>query len=201
MRQQTALTALAFVAALGLGALAYLASSAVTGGAESKPTRESIPEIAGIAGVRIGYSTQDDLAKCWGEGKTVIGGHPNSGRVWRVKGTPWVLHTDGFEYSERGLVVHDLEVVEATDSDKDAPYARLDGRELAWLGGVTPGMSRAKVKEFLKRKSLSLKETERGFAVSASGFYPCVTAEFRKWTVQFGFTNERLTYLGIGAGW
>jgi hypothetical protein len=32
----------------------------------------SIHEIAELAGVRIGCSTQEDLAKQWGEGKTII---------------------------------------------------------------------------------------------------------------------------------
>src|SRR5664279_1322116 len=64
----------------------------------NKSPKASIPKIACIGKVQIGYSTQEDLARKWGEGKTVIGGHSNSGRVWRVKGSPWRISTDGFDY-------------------------------------------------------------------------------------------------------
>src|SRR5689334_624376 len=74
----------------------------------SATTNTSIPKIASIGKIQIGYSTQEDLAKLWGEGKTITGSHPNSGRLWRVKGTSWVLYTDGFDYSKRGLVVDGL---------------------------------------------------------------------------------------------
>ena len=67
---------------------------ASAGAAENAPPGTSIPSIAGIAKIKIGYSTQQEIDAQWGEGKTIIGGHPNSGRLWRVKGTPWVIHTE-----------------------------------------------------------------------------------------------------------
>ena len=56
-----------------------------------------IPPIAEIGGIRIGYSTSDETDRRFGPGLETIGGHPNSGRIWRVKGTPWTLQTDAFE--------------------------------------------------------------------------------------------------------
>ena len=114
---------------------------APAGAAESAPPGTSIPAIAGIAKIKIGYSIQQDIDAQWGEGKTIIGGHPNSGRLWRVKGTPWVIHTDGFEYSKRGLVIDSVEIYEERKPGKGVPYARLAVRDLAWLGEVSLGMS------------------------------------------------------------
>ena len=75
-----------------LRVLVLLLATATAPAAEVKnaATKTSIPAIARIGKIQIGYSTQEDLARHWGEGKTIIGGHANSGRLWRVKGTPWI---------------------------------------------------------------------------------------------------------------
>jgi hypothetical protein len=163
------------------------------------PKKTVIPRIAKLAGVQIGYSTQEDLARRWGEGKTVIGGHSNSGRIWRVKGTTWAIRTDGFEYSKRGLVIDGLQLLEEDQQGRDAPYARLGRKNFAWLGGVTLGTSRSQVKVLLKRRSLSATDTDRGLEIRAAGFYPLMGAQFKTWTVRLQFTRDRLARLTIDA--
>jgi len=74
----------AFVGAGLLGwAIAFLAVATLSNaaGGQNESPETSIPVIARIGKVQIGYSTQEELARKWGEGKTVIGGHSNSGRV------------------------------------------------------------------------------------------------------------------------
>jgi hypothetical protein len=58
----------------------FLTAASLTYG-QNQAERNFIPEIACIGKAKIGYSTQQDLARKWGEGKSLIGGHPNSGRV------------------------------------------------------------------------------------------------------------------------
>ena len=72
-------------------ALLLVVAPALAPMAQDVSGRSSIPRIACLGKVRVGWSTQADLAQRWGEGKEITGGHPNSGRLWRVKGTPWVL--------------------------------------------------------------------------------------------------------------
>src|SRR4029077_19148844 len=88
-----------FAACLAMLGILLFAVPGAGDDSRNTPAKTSIPEIARIGKAQIGYSTQADLAALWGEGKTIIGGHPNSGRLWRVKGTCWLLDTDGFEYS------------------------------------------------------------------------------------------------------
>ena len=165
------------------------------------PPKTSIPQIARIGKVRIGYSSQEDLAKQWGEGKTLIGGHPNSGRVWRVKGTRWSLSTDGFDYSERGLIVDQLSFGEDPELHGDVPYARLSKRDFLWLGEISPGMTKDKVMQVLKRKSLPITPTKEGCKISAQGFLALtsINTPLRLWRATLLFANDSLSTLQIDA--
>jgi hypothetical protein len=175
--------------------------------AQNATAKQSIPKIARIGKVRIGYSTQEDLAKAWGEGKTVVGGHPNSGRLWRVKGTPWILETDGFDYSKRGLVVDDFtlyadaRLIPSLSWPGDVPETRLAKKDFAWGGEIAPGMAEEKVRQILKRKALPVTPTKDGCATKALGFYPLTSIKdpLRVWTASFVFTNGRLSRLDLGA--
>jgi hypothetical protein len=172
----------------------------------SGKTETSIPAIAGLAGVKIGFSSQEDLARQWGEGKVTVGGHPNSGRVWRIKGTDWILDTDGFDYSHRGLVVDGLllSVPSATsDYDRqdavDAPTARLPKEKFAWMGGVQLGMSRSAVEQFLKNKSLAGTATNQELVLQAPGHNALSDhpGAYETWVVRLTFETNVLTKLNI----
>jgi hypothetical protein len=196
-------------ARINLTALSVLiiTAPALAVGAQNAPVETPIPKIARLGKVQIGYSTQKDLAKHWGEGKIVIGGHSNSGRLWRVKGTPWVLETDGFDYSKRGLVVDGLTLyAEARLMPRlplpgDVPDTRLGKKDFAWGGEIVPGMSEEKVRQILKRKSLPLTPIKDGCEAQASGFsaLTSVVDPLRSWTTTFAFTNGLLTQLTLSA--
>ena len=183
----------------GLAMLCVVFCGCAGSGKDSIQT--SIPRIANIAKIQVGYSTQQDLAKQWGEGIVITGGHPNSGRVWRVSGTQWVVHTDGFEYSDRGLVVDALTLDEGGDraSSIGAPAARLGKDDFLWLGEVSLGMSKGKLTEILKCESLPVTPTEHGLEIRAGGFHSLVGVEFKTWTVAFDFTNDSLSRLTLNA--
>lgn len=186
----------------GLTMLALLLGPTPARGADAQgaATKTSIPKIARLGKIQIGHSTQEDLAKHWGEGLTIIGGHPNSGRLWRVKGTTWMLHTDGFEYSKRGLVVDSLEIYEHPKELKAVPYARLPKIDFAWLGGITPGMSQEKVMQILQRQSFPFTLTPAGCEVSAKGFHALENhVRLKTWTTTLGFTNESLKRITLNA--
>jgi len=158
-----------FLQVAGL-ALLMATAGCFSGRSSSGKKETSIPAIAELAGVKIGFSSQEDLARRWGEGKVHVGGHPNSGRAWQIKGTSWFVDTDGFDYSNRGLVVDGL--ILATGSDDfttNAPLARLPKEKFAWLGGVQLGMSRSAVERFLKSKSLTGTETNQELVVQSPG--------------------------------
>jgi hypothetical protein len=166
---------------------------------QNKSPKTSIPRIARIGKVQIGYSTQEDLARKWGEGKTVIGGHPNSGRVWRVKGSPWRISTDGFDYSERGLVVDQLSLNAYPDQLRDVPYAKLSKKDFVWLGEISLGMSKKKVMQILKRNSLPVTPTKQGCEINLRGFSPVtsIITPFRNWKATLTFTNDLLISLNL----
>jgi hypothetical protein len=185
----------------GFVLLGFLLSRIVgnQGGTLAGAFGNSIPRIANLGQVQIGSSTQEDLAQRWGEGKVVVGGHPNSGRIWRVKDSPWAVHTDGFEYSKRGLVVDALEINEAMGRDAGAPEARLGRAEFAWLSAIELGMKRDQVKSILKAKRLAFTSTNESLHITLPGFQRLVQSSFRDWTVGLEFADDHLSRLVIGA--
>lgn len=196
-----------FLTAAGL-VLFLAAAGCSSSRSSSGKTETSIPAIAELAGVKIGFSSQEDLARRWGEGKVTVGSHPNSRRVWRIKGTDWVLDTDGFNYSHRGLVVDGLllSVPSATpdfylQDAVDAPTARLPKEKFAWMGGVQLGMSRSAVEQFLKSKSLAGTATNQDLVVQAPGHNTLADhpGAYKTWGVVLTFETNVLTKLNIYA--
>ena len=116
-----------------------------------------------------------------------------------MRDTPWVLRTDGFEYSKRGLVVDGCEISEAASPPPDAPYASLDAKRFAGLSQITPGLSRAQLLEILKRERLPALPTERGFEVHADGFHHLMGLDLKVWTVAFEFDQDKLRRLTLNA--
>jgi hypothetical protein len=183
-----------------LTALLLVAPIHVTYGQNNLP-KTSIPKIAHIGKVQIGYSTQEELARKWGEGKTLIGGHPNSGRVWRIAGTRWRVNTDGFDYSERGLVVDQFTLGTYSDPSGEVPYAKVSKSDFFWLGEISPGMSRTKVLQILKRRSLPNTWTKDGCEIHAQGFSPLtsIIEPFRNWKATLTFANDLLIRVDLSA--
>jgi len=167
-----------------------------------------IPRIARIGGIEIGRSSQEDLARIWGEGKTIIGGHSNSGRLWRVPGTSWILRTDGFDYSSRGLVVDGLTLYGDSKSFNcpelliGVPNTRLSRKAFAWAGEISPGMSKQQVIDFLKKRSLPMRSTPDGCETTAGGLSPLTSSmePLETWKVSFVLTNGTLSVLNMSAG-
>jgi hypothetical protein len=127
-----------------------------------------------------------------------------------VKGTRWILSTDGFDYSERGLVVDSLSFCENPKLRGDVPFtklpnvvpfARLSKNDFLWLGEISPGMTKDEVMQILKRKSLPILTTQEGCEISAQGFYALssINTPLRKWSATLHFSDGSLSALHLNA--
>ena len=191
--------------------LALLLTTVGCGSSGKNSAAVSIPPIASLAKIQIGFSSEDDLEKTWGNGLTTVGSHPNSGEEWRVPGTHWLIFIDGFYYSKRGLVVDTLSISEVPDISADpdaaeswrhAPDARLGKQAFAWMGDITLGMPRDKVMEALKKHSLTFTQADGGIEVQARGFSPVTSergSDFREWVVKLKFEHDQLSELIMNA--
>lgn len=184
--------------------VALIALTGSAGQASSKTIETFIPQIANIGGVQMGYSTQEELAQHWGEGLTVTGGHPNSGRRWRVRHTDWIIATDGFYYSKRGLVIDELEIAprSAKEAGTNAPFAKLDKKALAWLDAISRGMTKPQVIAALNRHSLKFKSQSDVLVLEAEGFSPITSelnGDFHRWQAMLVFDANKLSRLQLSA--
>lgn len=182
--------------------LLLLALANPASAAEAQVPKTSIPSIANIAGVKIGYSSMEELEKRLGKGKVMVGGHPNGARLWRVKGTLWVVYADAFEYSKQGIVVDSFSITTDPNPGPDVPYTWPTGRELAWLGGISLGIHEDKLLEILKQNALSATKVADCWLLTAKGYSPLTsvpTEPFQEWTVRFSIKKKSLAGMQFDA--
>src|SRR5262249_50880124 len=78
-------------------------------GAQRRPVgRTSVPTIAGLLGVRVGYNGQKALERKLGPGRRSVGGHPNSRQMWRTRAPMGEIETEGFNLNREGYVIESL---------------------------------------------------------------------------------------------
>jgi hypothetical protein len=188
-----------------VGALVLLLTAAVTPSeaGEDKGPSTVIPEIANIAGIKVGYSSMDELEGQLGKGKVTTGGHSNGARLWRVKGTSWVIYADAFEYSEGGAVVDRFDITVDPKPGRHVPYARWTRKELAWAGGISLGMDEDNLLKLLKQKSWTPVKLADGWLVEAQGHSPLTSDPlygFNHWEARFTMKGKSLVQIRLLAG-
>ena len=165
----------------------------------------NVPKMATIGGIQIGYSTQEEIEQSWGAGLTVVGGHPNSGRRWRVRDTDWIIATDGFLYSDRGLVIDALQMESqpAEESSTNVPFAKPDKSSFAWLGDISRGMTKPEVIAALNQHSLKFKSQANVLILDEAGFSSITSeanANLHHWRATLNFKDGKLNSLNLSAG-
>jgi hypothetical protein len=186
---------------LCVAALILLLLPAANAGAKNGPGT-LIPKVASIAGIKVGYSSMDELERQLGQGKTVVGGHPNGARIWRVKGTSWVIYADAFEYSQRGAVVDSFDINVNPKPGPGVPYTRMSRKGFAWLGKISLGMDEARLLEILKQKACVVTKVAEGWQVNAKGYSPLTSDTFhpfQEWTVQLIIKKKALIGMQFAA--
>jgi hypothetical protein len=189
-----------------VGALVSLLAAAVTPAeaGENKGPRTFIPNIARIAGIKVGYSSMEELEGRLGKGKVAIGGHSNGARLWRVKGTSWLIYADAFEYSERGAVVDSLNITVDPRSGQDVPYAHLARNELACAGSISLGLDEDSLLKVLKQKSWTPVKLADGWLVTAQGHSPLTSDPlypFNRWEARFTMKGKSVVRIHLDATW
>lgn len=198
-----------------VGALVSLLTATVTPvqANEIKGPRTTIPKIANIAGIEVGYSSMAELERQLGRGRVTIGGHSNGARLWRVKGTSWVIFADAFEYSERGSVVDRFEITaDGKPGDylpdvtvdpsplQRVPNARLTRYKLALAGGISLGIDEDKLLKLLKQKSWTPVKLADGWRVEAQGHSPLTSNPlypYHQWSATFTMRGNSLVKIQL----
>ncbi len=126
----------------------------------------SVPDLAQICGVRIGYDTMDALEHRVGRGLPEMGGHSHSGREWLSHGADCDISADAFWYYDEqghadGAVIdslsitplsHDRVFLEETGEDTLLPVAHLAPQKVRFMNIVSLGMNRRDVLRALVSK-------------------------------------------------
>lgn len=167
--------------------------------------RSSVPAIAQLLGVRVGVNGQKKLERVMGEGRHMIGGHPNSHEVWQTASPAGTIETEGFSLNEDGYVVESLSWSASdsrhTSSSSDFPLARKLPSNSGWLGTVNLGMTKQDVERLTKGKLPAPAKRGEVWVWKAQGFvrpkFQNGQPPFQLWTATLRFKHDRLTDIEV----
>jgi len=164
---------------------------------KSKP-QTSVPVIARILGVRVGWNGQERLERRFGKGVRSIGGHPLGVETWRTRHPVGKVVTEGFEHNGEGEV---LETIEWTLGKADAsiPLARRLPQASGWLGTISLGMTERQIARLVRDKHLPAPTKAEGNWTWVQKGYVQLRefVVYRTWTAALGFENGKLTSLCV----
>lgn len=131
-----------------------------------------IPSIARVLKLAVGYSTVEDFERKLGPATHSVGGHPGGRRTWRDAVNHLTISLDGFDYTDKGRVVDDIEIQRCTDDS--IKVKRIQGRKslkdyAIYGGAVEFGMSREAALKAIRAKGWSYKEDSGRILLTAKG--------------------------------
>lgn len=164
--------------------------------------RTSIPPIAWLLGVQVGYNGQDALARRLGPGRIATGGHPNSRQLWCIRSPKSEIVTDGFNMNREGYVIESLEwsLPDASRPQEFAvPYAKSLPRGSGWMGIITPGMTQREVTRLLAKRMPPPKKQGDTWRWEAKGYYRLQNDVYYLWIAVLVFRHGYLISISVDA--
>jgi hypothetical protein len=171
--------------------------------------RDSVPELAQICGVRIGYDTMDALEHQIGHGLPEMGGHSHSGREWIFHRGDCDISADAFFYYDEqghanGAVV-DLVSITPLSHDSSTrewentlPGARLALGQARFMGVVSLGMTKAETLRVLGSR-LSPPDVQKSDLVWTFPGFVRVRSNIlmTSWRAELKFDHDKLQEIRI----
>lgn len=160
--------------------------------------KTSVPAIALVLGVRVGWNGQERLERRFGSGVRSIGGHSGGVETWRTQSPVGKIVTEGFNYNDEGEV---LETIEWTlgKAAGSIPLARRLPQSSGWLGIISLGMTERQITQLLRDKHLPQPQKSEGNWTWVQKGYVQLRefVVYRTWTAALGFENGRLTSICV----
>lgn len=172
---------------------------------KSAARKISVPPIAQLLGVRVGFNGMAALERRLGLGRTQTGGHSNSRNEWRTAVPKGKIWTDGFNMNDEGYVVETL-IWTAEDPsekpDRSIPLVKRLPRGSGWLGTITLGMTEQEVLLRIKGKLPPPQKRRNWWTWKAKGFVPVMQSEaYMTWTATLSFTKKRVADIYLSCDW
>jgi len=166
----------------------------------------SVPDLAQICDVRIGYDTMDALEHRAGRGMPEMGGHAHSGRVWLSRSADCELSADAFWYYDDqghadGAVIDSLSITplshdpvfrEQTGEDT-LPVAHIPPEKFRFMNIVSLGMHTGEVLRALGTRLPKPVVKDSSLVWTAPGYVRVRdNIVMRSWTAQLKFDHDKL---------
>ena len=110
------------------------------------------PKIGRIAGFVVGQTTIAQYERRHRKGFAHVGGHPNGARTWYDRTLGATLDVDGFDYSDKGEIVDNVNVEWGRRPRKGIPKIRLAKGDVGFLSNLEHGMTEKQVETALHLK-------------------------------------------------
>jgi hypothetical protein len=161
----------------------------------------SVPAIARILGVRVGWNGQERLERQFGAGVRSVSGHPNGAERWYTRRPEGDICTDGFSLNKEGEVLESIWWHLNEHTAQDAPFVRRLPRHAGWLGVIYPGMTERQVARLIAGKKLPHPKKAGGvWTWMAKGYVrpnPVNYDVYDSWTARLEFRQGRLASIEV----
>ena len=164
------------------------------------PKKTSIPKIARMLGVQVGFNGQHALRRTLSYGKIATGGHPNSRQMWRIRSPKSEVVTDGFNTTYEGYMIESLDwgMLEVPDvSGPDVPMVKRLPRGSGWMGTIYPGMTKRQVERLIAGRLPPPKKKGEMWEWTQQGYYRLGNDLYFEWVATLSFQRDRLKDIGV----
>lgn len=163
--------------------------------------KTSVPDIARIFGLKVGYNGRKRLERLFGHGAYSVPDNPDGGEIWRTRKPKTGIYTEGFCRNKEGEVLEEVDWYMESQDHRSTPLAHHITHDSGWMGLVNLGMTKEEVAR-LTGQRLPPPTIEHGdtWVWNAEGFVrpnSSHTDVYRKWTARLNFDNERLTAIAL----
>ena len=160
----------------------------------------SIPDIARILGLRVGWNGQERLERWFGKGLRTVSGHSGGRESWRTRSPNCYIETDGFCHNNEGEVLEYVSWGLDPSDDTKTPFIRHWPHRRGWLGVIIPGMSMNQVSRLTANKlPPPIKKDNKWIWVAESYNRPNPHNQdiFTMWTAHLSFHNKILSDIEV----
>lgn len=179
--------------------------------AQTKPAENDVrgvPAISHVLSIHVGADTIQQVEKLYGRGLACIGGHDNAGRMWKDKGTGWVIYLDSIDSGAGGRVVDYVvlgdpgEVVFPTEATKGKPSkppgVSIRSRSMSLDRALVPGMRKSEAMKVVAAKGWPCKADGDAEVIRMGGLsQPSKQVKFTDWEATLTFKKDRLVQIAV----
>lgn len=182
---------------------------------QSKPAPADVPGVPAVGhilAIHVAADKIDRLEKLFGRGRVCLGSRGESGRMWKEKGSGWLIYADSLDAGPQGQIVNyvvmgdpacvvfpiETDPGKGKDKPKPPPTVSIRSRSMSLDGAILPAMTRTEVGRAIAAKRWPSKLEGEATVIRMGGLSRISKqVKVTDWEATLTFRNDRLVQIAI----